>query len=328
MQITKLTNTALIALALISILSVVLKTSLYRVDESEYALELRFGKVKNVRTEPGLYPKAPFMDSISRIDKRTLRADIPARQVPDRDKERLIIDTVIRFQITDPLAFHQTLRTKATAKERLQNIVYSAMRDTIAEHDRTDVIGARPRLDDEGNPFTNEQGLTIYDSLVDTRDSISSKIQDRLAHAVSAQKYGITIISADIKRADFPSQIRSSIIDRLRAERQRVAARHRADGEEQYRRRTSAVQAEADILIAEAERDARQTRGSGEAQAIKIVQEALQEDNGFYTFLRAMESYETSIRPGSTIILTDTPNGYLSDLTRLPNLAAPGKPGK
>ena len=137
-----------------------------------------------------------------------------------------------------------------------------------------------------------------------------------------SQRYGITIISADIKRADFPGQVQSSIIDRLRAERQRVAARHRADGEEQYRSRTASVQTEADIIIAEAERDARQTRGEGEAKAIQIVFEALQEDPEFYAFLRAMESYETSINPGSTVILTDKPGGYLKDLAVSPGTPA------
>ena len=297
---------------------IAVNATFYKVDESEYALELRFGKIKNVRMAPGLYAKMPFTDSVSRIDKRTLRADIPPREVPDRDKERLIIDTVIRFQITDPVLFHQTLRTKATAKERLQNIVYSAVRDTIAVHDRTDIIGARPVLAGDGKPVTNEEGLTVYESLVDTRDDISTKIHERLTQAVTSQRYGITIISADIKRADFPAQVQSSIIDRLRAERQRVAAKHRADGEEQYRSRTAGVQTQADIIIAEAERDARQMRGEGEAKAIQIVFDALQEDPEFYAFLRAMESYETSINPGSTVILTDKPGGYLKNLAVSP----------
>ena len=313
-----LTTCAVIAGVFIATL-VGLSTSLYKVNEHEYALQLRFGEIKGVRTQPGLNTKAPFIDSIKRIDRRTLRADIPAREVPDKDKERLQIDIVVRYQITDPVSFHQTLRTKATAKERLQNITYSAMRDTIARHDRTDIIGARPLLDEDGDPVINEQGLTVYESLVDTRDDISAKIQERLTKAVTNQKYGITVISADIKRADFPPQVRSSIIDRLRSERERVAARHRADGEEQYRTRTAAVQAEADILIAEAERDARQTRGSGEAEAIQIVQEALQQDPEFYNFLRSMESYETSIKPGSTMVLTDRPEGYLSSFTTIPD---------
>ena len=291
----------------------------YKVDESQYALQLRFGKVHSVRTTPGLYPKMPFTDSIQRIDKRTLRADIPPREVPDRDKERLIIDIVVRYEITDPLAFRRTLRNEATARERLQTIVYSAMRDTIAQHDRTHIIGAEPRVAADGKPVNNEEGLPVYDSLVNTRDQISSDIHHRIIEAATSQDYGINIISTDIKRADFPPQVTSSIIDRLIAERLRVAARHRANGHEEYRKRTAAVQAEADILIAEANRDARQTRGEGDAQAIALVQEALEKDPQFYAFLRTLESYQNSITPGSTLVITDQPNGYLQTLTTFPN---------
>ena len=297
---------------------IVTAASFYKVDESQYALQLRFGKVHSVRTTPGLYPKMPFTDSIHRIDKRTLRADIPPREVPDQDKERLIIDIVVRYQITDPLAFRRTLRSEATARDRLQTIVYSAMRDTIAQHDRTHIIGAAPRVDDQGKQVSNDEGLPLYDSLVNTRDHISADIHRRIADAVTSQQYGINVISADIKRADFPPQVTSSIVDRLIAERTRVAARHRADGEEEYRKRTAAVQAQADILIAEANRDARQTRGEGDAQAIALVQEALEKDPEFYSFLRTLESYQDSITPGSTLVITDQPNGYLQALTTFP----------
>ena len=297
---------------------VIVAASTYQVDQREYALQLRFGRVINVRADPGLNLKAPFVDSIQRIDRRTLRADIPAREIPDRDKERLTIDILVRFQITDPLAFRETLRNEATAHERLQNIMYSAMRDTIAQHDRTDIIGARPAVDPSGQPINNDQGLPLYETLVDTRDAISQNIQDRVEHAVISQGYGIHIISVDIKRADFPPQIRASIIDKLWSERARVAARHRADGEEEYRKRTAGVQAQADILIAEARRDARQTRGQGDAQAIRTVQEALQTDPEFYTFLRTLESYDTSIQQGATLVLTDSEGAYLSMLTNPP----------
>ena len=295
-----------------------LMSALYRVDESEYGLELRFGEVRNVREQPGLYIKAPFIDEVQRIDKRTLRADIPPREVPDRDKERLVIDMVVRYQIVDPVNFRRTLRNEVTAQDRLQDIMYSAMRDTIAQYDRTDVIGARPRVDDDGANIYDDEGLTAYESLVDARDAIGWDIQERVASVVTAQNYGIEVISADIKRADFPPQVTTAIIDKLFAERQRVAARHRADGEEEYRKRTSAVQAQADILIAEARRDARKTRGEGDARAIAIVQEALLQDPEFYTFLRTLESYETSIRSDATLILVDQPGGYLEMLTKPP----------
>lgn len=293
---------------------IVLASALYSVDESEYGLELRFGEVRNVRHEPGLYIKAPFIDSVQRIGKRTLRADIPPRETPDRDKERLLVDLVLRYRITDPVAFRKSLRNEAAAHERLQSITYSAMRDTIGQHDRTDIIGAHAILDEEGKPVNDEEGLPVYESLVGTRDAISEAIRNRINDTATSQEYGIEIISADIKRADFPAQVRNSIIDRLWVERQRVAARHWADGEEEYRKRTASVQAEADILIAEAERDARRTRGEGDAEAIRLVQEALESDPEFYRFLRKLESYENSIQEGATLILSGEEGSYLDTL--------------
>ena len=313
-----LMTAAVLAIALASL--VMLKASLYQVEQRDYAIQTRFGKVQAIRLEPGLYAKAPFVDRVQRIDRRTLRADIPPREVPDRDKERLIIDTVIRYRIQDPLQFRKTLKNEATARERLQHIIYSAMRDTIAQHDRTEIIGARARLDDGGKPVSNEEGLPIYDSLVDTRDAIAGEIQERVHLAVTEQEYGIEILSADIKRADFPHQVRSTIIERLKSERRRVAARHRADGEEEYRKRTALVQRDADILIAEARRDARETRGEGDAEAIRIVQESLERDPEFYTFMRTLESYESSVQPGALLVLTrGEAGGYLDLLAGLPD---------
>ena len=293
---------------------ILLKGAFYQIDQSEYGLVTRFGEVKNVREQPGLYVKMPIMDSVQRIDRRTQRADIPPREAPDRDKERLRIDTVIRYRISDPLAFRKTLRNEATARERLQTMMYSAMRDTIALHDRTEIIGARPIIDEDGNQKTDDEGIPVYESLVNTRDEISEAMHRRIAETVESQGYGIEIIRSSIKRADFPGQVKHSIINRLQTERQRVAARHRADGEEEYRKHTAAIQTEADILLAEAERTAREIRGEGDARAIAIVEEALRQDPGFYQFLRTLESYEKTIRPGTTVIMSDEAAAYLRAL--------------
>ena len=319
MSNTKYLIVGVIVFTLAAVGMMTLASALYTVDESEYALELRFGEVKNVRRSSGLYMKAPFIDSVQFISKRTLRADVPPREVPDQDKERLIIDFVVRYQIVVPVAFRKTLRNEETAKERISVIMFSAMRDTIAENDRTEVIGARALVDENGLAINDEEGLPVYESLAQTRDRIGEDILNRIRDTVENQRYGVNIIGADIKRADFPSQVTESIINKLRTERKRVAARHRADGEEEYRRRTSAVQKEADILLAEARRDARQTRGEGDAEAIRIAQEALTQNPEFYAFLRSLESYQTSIQPGATVVLTDGPGGYLDAFVRPPS---------
>ena len=236
--------------------------------------------------------------------------------MPDRDKERLIVEPVVRYRIIDPLQFRKTLRNEATAQERIQNIMYSAMRDTIAQHDRTEVIGARPKRDANGKHVVDAEGLPVYESLAEIRAQINARILNRVIAAVNTQRFGIQVISADIKRADFPEQVTQSITDRLRSERQRVAASHRAAGDEQHRLITSDAQARADIIIAEAKSEARQIRGEGDAQAIAIVQEALSRDPQFYRFLRNLESYEHSVNEGDVLILGYHPQGYLETLLR------------
>ena len=297
--------------------------SVYAVDEKEYALSLRFGEVNAVRTEPGLYLKAPMVDQVQRIDRRTLRADIPPREVPDRDKERLIIDMVIRYRVTDPVQFRKTLRNEATALERLKTITYSALRDTIGQHDRTEVIGARLILDEEGQMTFDEEGLPRYESLEESRREISDSIQSRIARAAKDQKYGLEIISADIKRADFPGTVESAIIARLTEERKRVAADHRARGEEEYRRRTAAVDREAAVLIAEAEKDARTIRGAGEAEAIRLVRDALLQDEDFYRFQRTLESYAAALEPGTVVVAEAMEGEFLEYLLGPPKLPPP-----
>ncbi len=121
----------------------------------------------------------------------------------------------------------------------------------------------------------DEEGLPRYESLEESRREISDSIQSRIAREAKDQKYGLEIISADIKRAGFPGTVESAIIGRLTEERKRVAADHRARGEEEYRRRTAAVDRAAAVLIAEAEKDARTIRGAGEAEAIRLVRDAL-----------------------------------------------------
>ena len=304
--------------AALLLLLITLPQTLYAIDQREYGLVLRFGEVQAVHQTPGLRAKMPFIDTVQRIDRRTLRADIPPREVPDQDKERLIIDIVLRYRISDPLEFRKQLRNEATALERLQTITYAAMRDTIAEYDRTEVIGARPRLDGQNQPVVDEAGLPLYEKMEETRDLIDQRIQERIAADIAAQNYGIELLTADIKQADFPLQIKDAIIARLREERNRVAAAHRAAGEETYRKTTAAVDAEAATILAEARQEAQRIRGEADGEAIRLVREALTANPEFYQFQRTLESYRLTLQPGTTIIANAGPDSYFARLLNPP----------
>ena len=295
-------NLVIIAIVIIVAL-VVLRQSLYIVDVTEQVIILRFGEVVNTRTDPGINVKLPFVDTVVRLDRRILRIDAPPVSMPDQDKENLVIDIYARYRITDPVQFRKTLQTENTARSRLGDIVTSTLRDRVALRDRTEIIGAKPQVDDLGNPIVDAEGLPLVEGQ-ETRTRILDEVLAAVREATQRDNFGIEMIDVRIKRADFPEAVTNSIYTRMRAERNRIAAGFRAEGEEEERKIRATTDRDRDVLLAEAERESNKRRGEGEAQAISILAEALQRDPELFSFLRSLESYQRIIQGQDTIILS------------------------
>ena len=294
----------LIIVAIVIIVGlVVLRQALYVVDVTEQVIILRFGEVVDTRTTPGLSVKAPFVDTVVRLDKRILRIDAPPVSMPDQDKENLVIDIYARYRITDPVQFRKTLQTESTARSRLGDIVTSTLRDRVALRDRTDIIGAKPLIDETGNPVVDDEGLPLVEGQ-ETRTEILDEVLQAVRQTTQRDNFGIEMIDVRIKRADFPEAVTASIYTRMRAERNRIAAGFRAEGEEEDRKIRAATDRDRDVILAEAERESNKRRGEGEAEAISILAEALNRDPELFAFLRSLESYQRIIRQQDTIILS------------------------
>ena len=309
----------LIIVAIVIIVGlVVLRQALYVVDVTEQVIILRFGEVVDTRTTPGLSVKAPFVDTVVRLDKRILRIDAPPVSMPDQDKENLVIDIYARYRITDPVQFRKALQTESTARSRLGDIVTSTLRDRVALRDRTDIIGAKPLLDETGNPVVDDEGLPLVEGQ-ETRTQILDEVLQAVRETTQRDSFGIEMIDVRIKRADFPEAVTASIYTRMRAERNRIAAGFRAEGEEEDRKIRAATDRDRDVILAEAERESNKRRGEGEAEAISILAEALNRDPELFAFLRSLESYQRIIRQQDTIILS-------SDAPLFDYLAGPALP--
>ena len=309
----------LIIIAIVIIVGlVVLRQALYVVDVTEQVIILRFGEVVDTRTTPGLSVKAPFVDTVVRLDKRILRIDAPPVSMPDQDKENLVIDIYARYRITDPVQFRKALQTESTARSRLGDIVTSTLRDRVALRDRTDIIGAKPLLDETGNPVVDDEGLPLVEGQ-ETRTQILDEVLQAVRETTQRDSFGIEMIDVRIKRADFPEAVTASIYTRMRAERNRIAAGFRAEGEEEDRKIRAATDRDRDVILAEAERESNKRRGEGEAEAISILAEALNRDPELFAFLRSLEAYQRIIRQQDTIILS-------SDAPLFDYLAGPALP--
>ena len=295
----------LIALGIIIIAGlIVLSQALYVVDVTEQVVILRFGEVISERPNPGLYTKAPFVDTVIRYDRRVLRIDARPVAMPDIEKENLEIDSYARYRIVDPVQFRKTLRTEDIARSRLGDIVTSSLRSEVARRDRIDIIGAKPLID----PATGQQmvvnGIPQVEG-TETRTEILQKVLADVKKTIDEEKepFGIDIIDVRIKRADFPDEVTPSIYTRMRAERNRIAAGFRADGDKKELEIRADADRRATVIRAEAQRDSNRIRGEGEGEAIRILADALNQDPEFFAFRRSMDAYRKVFSQQSTVIL-------------------------
>lgn len=299
---------ALIILGILVVLGIILlRQSLYIVDETQQVIILRFNEVINTRLTPGLYVKAPFVDTVATFDKRILRIDAAPVAMPDKEKQNLIIDSYARYRITDPVQFRKTLQTENNARSRLGDIVTSTLRDRVALRDRFEIIGAEPIIDESGNPVEDDEGLPLFEGR-DTRTAILNEVLDGVRRRTQEQDFGIEIIDVRIKRADFPESVTPSIYTRMRAERNRIATRFRAEGEEEDLKIRAIANRNREVILAEAEQQSNQIRGAGEAEAIRILAQALNQDPDFFSFRRSLQAYQNFIGEQDTIILSADEN--------------------
>ena len=265
-----------ISLAAIVIAVAVASQSLFIISETNQAIVTRLGEYQYTAQQPGIYAKLPLLDTVHYMDRRLLSSDASVQEYLTLDKKRLRVDHVTRWRIVEPLKYFVTVRTEAGARARLDDVVFSEMRRELASYNFDVVIAER-----------------------------REQIMENVARNAAAQalSFGIQIQDVRIKRADLPSEVQTSVFERMKAERSREANRYRAEGEEQ----SAQIRAEADrektVLLADAYETAQKTRGSGEAQAVAIYAQALQQDPEFYSFQRRLESYSKIIREGDTLVL-------------------------
>jgi len=255
----------------------VVARTFYIIDEREQAIITMFGQPMRTVREPGLYMKVPFIHSLQRFDKRVLSSDAQAVEYLTSDKKRVVVDHISRWRITDPLEFYRTVRTEAGALIRLNDIVTGRLREEIAKRSFID--------------FVREQREAI----------VQAVSQD--ARASVKQQFGIELIDVRIKRLDLPREVQASVYARMQAERQRIAKKYRAEGEEQAREIRANVNKEAQIVLAKSYEQAQKLMGEGDAQATAIYASAYEKDPEFYSFMRRLETYERSLGAGTTIVL-------------------------
>ena len=276
---------ALVAVAVLA------ASSLYIVDERETALVLRIGRVVDVKSEPGLGMKLPFIDNVAKYDARILGLPTTPLEVTPADDRRLVVDAFARWRITDAVRFRQAVGAAGIngAQSRLEPIVRNAIREVLGTVPSTQVLS-------------------------DDRTALMNQIRDEARR--NSQGLGVEIIDVRLTRTDLPEQNLNATYARMRAERQREAADEIARGGEAAQRVRAAADRTVVELTSEATKRSEVIRGEADARRNAIYADAFGRDPEFFAFTRSMTSYERALR-GENSTMVMNPDGefftYLRD---------------
>jgi modulator of FtsH protease HflC len=279
--------------------------AIYVVDEREQVIITQFGKpVGDAITEAGLHYKVPFIQEVRRFDKRFLEWDGARNEVPTKDKRFIWVDTYARWQITDPLRFFERLRDEDGARKRLDGILDGETRNAIAKHELLEVVRSSNRepASDESEP----EEVNILEAVSFGRDVIRQEILE--SARTRTTDLGIEILDVRFKRINYAQEeVRKSVEDRMIAERERIAARYRSEGDGEASRIRGEKERELERILSEAARTAEELRGEADAGATEIYAAAYDQNRqsrDFYAFLKSLETYRKTFDKDTTILLS------------------------
>jgi modulator of FtsH protease HflC len=272
------------------VLVVLLTMSAFVVDQREYALVFRLGEIVKVKKEPGLYFKLPFVESVKYFDNRivTLDGEEAAKYITSENKY-MLVDSFVKWRIVDPAKYYVSIKEggEAAAEDRLAKVINAGLRAEFGVRTVRDVIAG--------------ERTAIMDNLREKADKEANQI-------------GIKIVDVRLKRVDYSEEISKSVFDRMTSERKRIANQLRSEGAAASEKIRADADKQREVIIAEAFRDAQNTKGEGDAIATEIYAKAYGKSPEFYAFYRSTEAYKNSFNNKSDMMVLDPSSDFFKYL--------------
>jgi membrane protease subunit HflC len=308
---------------LLSLAALALFLSAFTVDQTEQAIVTQFGRpVRDPINQPGLHFKLPFVQQVTRFDKRYLAWDGPMVEMSTKDKTYLQVDTFARWRITDPMKYFLRLRDERSAQSRLEDILGSETRTAIAKHELIEVV----RTDKNRQPLHDESvtgALPGVGSLGTLRPIQYGRLpMERDVFDAAAPKlaeFGIELLDVRFKRINYNQEVLERIYQRMISERLQIAQRFRSEGEGEAARISGNKERDMNEIRSTAYRQVQQIRGEADAKATEIYAKAYTqrpEAAEFYRFLKSMETYRRVVDRDTTLVMS-TGSDLFSLLRRL-----------
>ena len=269
-----------ISLVLLVLAVLVGLSSIFIVDEREVAIKFRLGEIVRSDYEPGLHFKAPWpFNNVRKFDKRVLTLDTRPERFLTGEKKNVNVDFFVKWRIVKPEIFYTSfMGDERQAGTRLLQIINNGL-----------------QLEFENRTIRQ----VVSDDRVVMMDSLTRKGNEEV------EQFGVEIVDVRIKQIELPVDVRNSVFERMRAERERIARELRAQGQEAGKGIRAVAERERTVILAEAQRDAETTRGEGDARATEIYANAYGRNEEFYEFYRSMNAYRQALAGQSDVLVLE-----------------------
>jgi membrane protease subunit HflC len=261
-------------------------STLFVVDQRQFAVVYALGEIKEVISEPGLKAKLPApLQNVVFLDRRVQTLDSPeSRPIFTAEKKSLVIDWLVKWRISDPKQF---IRNNGVDIRNLENKLAPVVQAALNEEVTKRTVGA---------------------VLSAEREKVMQGVVKRLAD--EARSFGIDVVDVRIKRVDFSAQITDSVYRRMESERKRVANELRSTGGAEGEKIRADADRQREIIVAEAYRDAQKIKGEGDAKASALYAESFGRDPQFAQFYRSLEAYRATFRNKSDVVVMDPSSDF------------------
>lgn len=258
---------------------IILWSAVFTVDERELAIRMKFGEIIQADYGPGLHWKWPIINNVLKFDKRVLTIDAKPESFFTGEKKDLIVDSYVKWRIRDVVTY---FTTTGGDEMRAGSLLYQTIKTGLR-----DEFGKR----------------TIQEVVAGDRTEIMGIMTEQAKK--KAETLGIEVVDVRIKRIDLPSSVSSSVYNRMRAERERVARDFRSKGAESAEKIRADADRQSNVILAEAYRDSEVVRGEGDATAADTYAQAYGKDREFYQFYRSMDAYKKTFSNKGDIMLIE-----------------------
>ncbi|MDR1508919.1 MAG: protease modulator HflC [Synergistaceae bacterium] len=265
-----------------------LAASLYVLYPYEIALVTRFGEARKVEREPGLHFKLPWIDVVTKYSSRLYEYYSDTASVITSNKQTIEVDILATFVITDPKKFYQTSRTIDRAIRRLDDVTYSVMLSIAGKNTFEDIISSNRE------PILNEILRTTREQTAD---------------------YGLDVKTVQFKKVLLLAANEEQVYKSMITERERISIQTRAEGEAESNQIRSKADWEAAAIVAAANVRAAKIKAEGDKEAQSIINRATQSNVDLYTYLKRLEMYRASIKPGTSVIISPSGGVFKNLLT-------------